>query len=150
MTHIALVKCHSNHGQDCTKCDASRAKCGHIKCMYQWHFALYTGLLVSICDTKSSYAPPNRFKATLCTTKVVWLVRSELYPKRGFCTTTPMIKFGTHICLGEGVSVNMKRFHYKLDQTFLGDLEKFKEDRIVFHKKWSPFGHRVGWAWPKK
>ena len=32
----------------------------------------------------------------------------------------------------------------------LGDIEKLKEDRIVFHKKWSPYVHRVGGAWPKK
>ncbi len=48
-----------------------------------------------------------------------------------------MTKFGHYFCVGEGFP-------------FSGDLEKSKEDRIVFHKKCSPFGHRVGWAWPKK
>ncbi len=38
-----------------TKCTAFRTECGHIKCTYQWHFALHMGLLDSTCDGLFSF-----------------------------------------------------------------------------------------------
>ena len=42
-----------------TKCNASHTECGHIKCTYQWHFAL----LDSTCDAQTQLI--NDIKVTL-------------------------------------------------------------------------------------